>query len=103
MPYSAIDAARKGESHLRYAVCRTLSGRTDGSALGAAEIGKQTGIFRESGWAKKSGNDDIAWGVLGSLVKDGLAVKAKQPNGKGGFILTAKGEATLAEHPWSQQ
>ena len=43
--------------------------------LGPSAISKRNGIFREAGYVKKSGNDDIVWGVLGSLAKERLIVK----------------------------
>ena len=68
--------ARIGEFHLEEAVLDVLlEAHHENERLGAAEIGKRTGIFRESGYAKKSGNDDIVWGILGKLIKHGRVKK----------------------------
>ena len=56
--------------------------------LGAAEIGRRGGIFREPGYAVKQGNDYIVTGVLNSLVKDQLLTKCTQNNGRPGWELT---------------
>lgn len=79
----------RGVAHLRVAVLEVLyAAKKQGECIGAAEIGKRAGIFRESGYAMKSGNDNIVWGVLNSLVKDRLLDKCMQPNGRPGWELT---------------
>lgn len=63
---------------------------------GPADIGKRTGIFREAGLVKKSGNDDQVWGILGGLQKAGRIKQMTQPNGKGGWQLTDQAWAERA-------
>lgn len=74
--------ARMGEFHLEEAILDVLlEAWYNQEVLGAAAIGKRAGIFRESGYAKKAGNDDIVWGMLGKLVKLNKIEKAPQnPN-----------------------
>lgn len=63
----------RGVAMLRIAVLEVLyEARKNGECIGAAEIGRRAGIFREPGLAQKQGNDYIVWGVLNSLAKDEL-------------------------------
>lgn len=85
--------ARLGEFYLEEAVLDVLlEAKEGGECLGAAEIGKRAGIFRESGYAMASGNDAIVWGILGKLVKHGRIQKCPQnrakPDKKDGWELT---------------
>ena len=80
----------RGVAHLRVAVLEVLyAAKKSGECIGSAEISRRAGIFRESGYAQKAGNDSIVWGVLSSLVKDGLLDKCTQNNGNAGWELTA--------------
>ncbi len=68
-----------GEFLLEEAVLDVLwEAKGTGECLGPAEISRRAGIFRESGHAKKVGNDDIVWGILGKLVKQGRVHKCRQ-------------------------
>lgn len=64
------------------------SAKKSGECIGAAELGRRAGIFREPGYATKQGNDHIVWGILNSLVKDGFVTKCTQKNGRPGWELT---------------
>ena len=71
--------AHRGVAHLRVAVLEVLyEAAMNSECLGAAEISRRAGIFREAGYATKQGNDTICWGVLNSLVKDYLITKCVQ-------------------------
>ena len=79
----------RGVAHLRYAVLETLyQAKLNNECLGAAEIGRRAFIFREAGYAQKSGNDSIIWGVLNSLVKDKLITKCQRTTKRDGWELT---------------
>jgi len=79
--------ARMGEFHLEEAVLDVLlEARHEGECIGAAEISKRAGVFRESGEA--GGNDAIAWGVLNKLAKHGRVERCEQSNNRGGWQLT---------------
>ncbi len=79
----------RGVAHLRVAVMEVLyAAKKKGECIGAAEIGRRAGIFREPGYAVKQGNDYIVTGVLNSLVKDRLLTKCTQANGRPGWELT---------------
>lgn len=85
--------ARFGEFLLEEAVLDVLlAARHKDECIGAAEIGKRTGVFRESGYAKKSGNDDLVWGILGKLAKHKRVQKCCQdpekPDDTNGWELT---------------
>lgn len=78
-PIRPKQLARMGEFYLEEAVLDILlDARHEDECLGAAAIGKRAGIFREAGYAKNSGNDDIVWGILGKLVKEGRIQKCAQ-------------------------
>lgn len=79
MSARAQQFALAGEFLLEEAVLDVLwEARRNGECLGPAEISKRAGIFRESGLAKKSGNDDIVWGILAKLVKHGRVHKCRK-------------------------
>ncbi len=85
--------ARIGEFLLEEAVLDALlEARHQGRCIGAAEISRRTGIFRESHLAKKGGNDDITSGILGKLLKHGRACRCPQdplkPDKEDGWQLT---------------
>lgn len=78
----------RGVAHLRIAVLEVLyKAKKAGECIGGAEIGRRAGIFREPGYATAQGNDYIVWGVLNSLVKDGLLDKCMQSNNQWGWEL----------------
>ncbi len=94
----------RGVAHLRVAVMEVLyAAKKAGECIGAAEIGRRSGIFREPGYATKQGNDHIVWGILNSLVKDRLLTKCAQANGRPGWALTddafARRDREVAEIP----
>ena len=75
--------AARGFALLRVAVLEVLyEAKNAGECIGGAEIGKRAGIFRESGWATKAGNDWSVWGVLNSLAKEELITKCPQKQNK---------------------
>ena len=89
-PNLAQRHGHRGTAHLRIAVLEVLyAAKKNGDCIGAAEISRRAGIFREPGYAQKQGNDSIVWGVLNSLVKDNLLDKCRQANGRMGWQLTA--------------
>ncbi|MCY4007926.1 MAG: HNH endonuclease signature motif containing protein [Rhodobacteraceae bacterium] len=89
IPPLAQRHGHRGVAHLRVAVLEILyEAKKSGECVGGAEIGRRAGIFRESGYAQKQGNDAIVWGVLSSLVKDGLLDKCVQSNNRMGWKLT---------------
>ena len=77
---------RRGVGLLRIAILEVL--HESDECLGVAEICRRAGIFREPGYARKQGNDDIGWGVISSLVKTGHIIKCTQGNNKGGWMLS---------------
>lgn len=94
----------RGVAHLRVAVMEVLySAKKSEECIGAAEIGRRAGIFREPGYATKQGNDHIVWGILNSLVKDGFITKCRQKNKQWGWELTdgtfAKRDQEVSEIP----
>ena len=79
----------RGVALLRIAVLEVLYlARKGKRCIGGAEIGKRAGIFRKPGWAAKSANDYIVWGIINSLAKDGYLDKCTQANGRSGWTLT---------------
>ena len=74
--------SHRGVALLRVAVLEVLyEAKKGGECLGAAEISRRAGIFREAGYAQAAGNDSIVWGVLSSLVKDSMLDKCSQASG----------------------
>ncbi len=91
VPPLAKRHGHRGVAHLRVAVLEVLyEAAKKQECIGAAEIGGRAGIFREPRYARKQGNDDIVWGVLSSLVKDGLLDKCVQTNNRNGWKLTGR-------------
>lgn len=79
IPPIAKRHGHRGVAHLRVAALEVLyEAYKEDECLGAAEIGRRAGIFREPGYASKQGNDHIVWGILNSLVKDDLVTKCVQ-------------------------
>lgn len=108
LPPLAKRHGHRGVAHLRVAVLEVLyAAKKNDECLGAAEIGRRAGIFREPGYASKQGNDQIVWGVLNSLVKDSLLTKCPQdksnPEKLDGWMLTEemfeKRDREVAEIP----
>ena len=80
--------ARIGEFHLEEAILDVLlEAQHEGDCIGPAEISKRSGIFRESGYAMASGNDNIVWGMLNKLVKEKKIERCKKA-GRNGWQLT---------------
>lgn len=86
--------ARMGEFYLEEAVLDVLlEARHKDQCLGAAEISRRGGIFRESGDKSKgeptSMNDAIATGMLIKLMKAGRVQRCEQDGKKvGGWEMT---------------
>ena len=87
--------ARMGVFYLEEAILDVLlDARHEGDCIGAAEIGKRTGIFRDRGEGivgeKGILNDAIVHGVLVKLTVERRVDRCDQPNGRGGWELTDK-------------
>ncbi len=86
--------ARMGEFHLQEAVLDVLlEAKHENDCIGAAEISRRSGIFREGGdidrGEPKSMNDAIATGLLIKLMKEGSVQRCPQSgNKRGGWELT---------------
>lgn len=81
--------ARLGMFHLEEAVLDVLlEARHEGDCIGAAEISRRAGIYREGGVGMKGMNDVIVTGVLSKLFGEGKVDRCKQPNRAGGWRLT---------------
>lgn len=83
--------ARLGEFYLEEAVCDVLlEARHEGECIGAAEISRRAGIFREGGGGNPiaSMNDAIVTGLLIKLYGAGKVEQCRQPGGRGGWQLT---------------
>ena len=81
----------RGVAHLRVAVLEVLyAAYRNDECIGAAEISRRAGIFREPGHAIKGGNDNIVWGTLNSLAKDKFLEKCEQKNKQSGWKLARK-------------
>lgn len=83
--------ARLGEFHLEEAVLDVLlDARHEDECIGAAEISKRAGIFREGGGGDPiaSMNDAIATGLLIKLYRAGKVEQCEQEGGRGGWRLT---------------
>ena len=82
--------ARLGEFHLEEAILDVLlEARHEGQCLGAAEISKRAGIFRDPG-PKINMNDAIVHGLANKLGIAGKVERCKQANGRGGWRLSDK-------------
>lgn len=86
--------ARMGMFHLEEAILDVLlDAKHEGDCIGAAEIGKRTGIFRDRGEGivgeKGILNDAIVHGVLIKLTTERRVERCTQPNDRGGWELTS--------------
>ena len=82
--------ARLGEFHLEEAILDVLlEARHEGQCLGAAEISKRAGIFRDPG-PQVNMNDAIVHGLANKLSIAGKVERCKQTNGRGGWWLSDK-------------
>ena len=80
--------ARIGEFLLKEAVLEFLYEHyPEGYGIGAAEISKRTGIYRDRGPSDIM-NDAIVIGILNSLHEEGKVERIKQESGRGGWRLT---------------
>lgn len=80
--------ARLGQFHLEEAILDVLlEARYESKCLGAAEIGKRAGIFRDPG-SKVNMNDAIVHGLLNKLSIVERVERCKQSNGRGGWRLS---------------
>lgn len=80
--------ARLGEFHLEEAIMDVLlEARYEGECLGAAEISKRAGIFRERG-PEVNMNDAIVHGFTNKLSIAEKVERCKQSNGRGGWRLS---------------
>lgn len=84
---------RMGQFYLEEAVLDVLlTAKHEGRCIGAAEISRSAGLFRESGdesrGEPKSMNDAIATGILIKLMKAGRVDRCEQSPGRGGWELT---------------
>lgn len=98
--------AQRGVGLLRVAVMEVLyRAWLENKCVGGARISELAGIFRETGFAKSAGNDDIVWGVLSSLVKTKHVTKCKQSNGRAGWklvddVATERRKIETIDHTW---
>lgn len=82
--------ARLGEFHLEESVLDVLlDARHENICLGAAEISKRAGIYRDRG-TENIINDAIVTGLLTKLASHDKVKRCTQENGKGGWELTAR-------------
>ncbi len=81
--------ARMGQFHLEEAVLDVLlEAKHEGDCIGAAEISRRAGIFRERGVVDIM-NDAIATGVLVKLTDEGKVRRCQQHDTqRGGWELT---------------
>lgn len=84
--------ARMGEFYLEEAVLDVLLNAAQrNESIGAAEISKRAGIFRDGGGggeAMASMNDAIVTGLLTKLQKADRVERCTQANGKGGWKIS---------------
>ena len=81
--------ARMGMFHLEEAILDILlEAKHEGECIGAAQIGRKAGIYRESGAAQM--NDAIATGVLNKLADEGRVERCSQTHypSRGGWELS---------------
>ena len=82
--------ARIGEFHLEEAVMDVLlEARHENLCIGAAEISRRAGIYRDRG-TENIMNDAIATGLLVKLSEQGRVRRCEQESGRGGWQLTDK-------------
>lgn len=80
--------ARMGEFHLEEAILDVLlEAKHEDQCLGAAEISRRAGIFRERG-IENIMNDAIATGILVKLRDQNKVIRCEQDSGRGGWELT---------------
>ena len=78
---------RLGEFYLHESILDVLlDNQQEKIGLGAAEISRRAGIYRNAG--KIGMNDAIVSGCLNDLCDQGKVQKAKQESGRGGCRLT---------------
>ena len=81
--------SRIGEFHLQEAVLDVLcEAHPEGFGVGAAEISRRTGIYRDAGVVNM--NDAIVTGLLNQLYEQGRVQQAEQENRRGGWRLTER-------------
>ena len=81
--------ARLGEFHLQEAVLEVLTeSHPNGFGIGAAEVGRRAGIYRDTGAAQM--NDAIVTGILNQLHEQGKVERADQENERGGWRLVER-------------
>lgn len=81
--------ARIGEFHLQEAVLDVLcDAYPEGWGLGAREISRRTGIYRDSGVVQM--NDAIVTGLLNDLHEQGKVEQSNQANDRGGWRLSER-------------
>lgn len=79
--------ARIGTFHLHEAVLDVLQeAYSDGYGVGAADIGRRAGMYREAGVAQM--NDALVHGCLNELATQNKVKRKYQKNGKGGWALS---------------
>ena len=82
--------ARMGEFHLEEAVLDVLlEAKHESNCIGAAEISRRAGIYRERG-TQDMMNDAIVTGLLNKLESQGKVQRGAQLSGRGGWELTDK-------------
>ena len=82
--------ARIGMFHIEEAVLDVLlEARHEDECLGAAEISRRAGIYRDRG-TQDIMNDAIVTGVLVKLDSEGRVERCQQENNRGGWHLTDK-------------
>ena len=80
--------ARMGEFYLQEAIMDVLlEASYEDACIGAAEISRRAGVFRERG-KEDIMNDAIATGILVKLLDEKKVQRCKQDNGRGGWELT---------------
>lgn len=81
--------SRIGEFHLQEAILDVLcNAYTDEHGIGAAEIGRKAGVYRET--SAVGLNDAMVHGLLNQLHEQGKVEQAPQKNTRGGWRLTAR-------------
>ena len=81
--------SRIGEFHLQESVLDVLcEAHPEGFGVGAAEISRRTGIYRDAGVVNM--NDAIVTGLLNQLHEQGKVQQAEQENRRGGWRLTER-------------
>ncbi len=79
--------SRIGEFHLLEAVLDVLcAAYPEGHGLGAAEIGRRAGIYRDPGIVQM--NDAIVHGILNQAHEQGKVERKNQEKGRPGWMIT---------------